>query len=56
MTSSVLWTEYRLRRLSATAFAVSREVRQGMLRSTALRRIRTSSMVGIRPLEEVEIT
>ena len=51
-TSSVLPREYRLRRLSASALAVSMEVRQGMLRSTALRRIFTQSRVGIRPFEE----
>ena len=47
--------EYRQARQSATALAVSMEVKQGMDRSTALRRIFTLSRVGIRPLVEVEM-
>ena len=55
-TSSMEAGEYLLRRQSATAFAVSIEVRQGTLRSTALRRILTLSRLGRRPLVDVDMT
>ena len=53
--NSVLYSEKRLIKLSASAFAVSKEVKQGMECSTAKRRIFTLSKLGKRPLEEVEI-
>lgn len=55
-TSSMVSCEYLLLRQSATAPAVSMDVRHGMERSTALRRIFTLSRVGMRPRVEVEMT
>ena len=46
----------RLVSASTRALAVSRLVNSGMPRSTALRRMRTDSSSGLRPLLEVEIT
>ena len=55
-TRSMLSMPRRMRRQSSMALVVSREVRQTMERSTALRRICTPSLAGLRPLEAVEIT
>ena len=54
-TSSVVCSEKRLFRLSASAFAVSMEVRHGIARSIAFLRIFTLSREGSRPLDEVEM-
>ena len=55
-TSSVETGVKREIRLSATAFAVSREVRQGILLSIALRLNITLFLVGVLPCAEVDIT
>ena len=55
-TSSVLYSEYLLFKESASALAVSMEVRHGIFLSTVFLLILTLSRVGILPFEDVEIT
>ena len=55
-TSGIFFRSWSLRRQSTSALAVSTAVMQGMLSSTALRRSRTESRLGSRPLALVENT